>query len=141
MPTAFVQLRQMSRWARSGRCIDKAIRPTSILHDIPLALGQDGQLQVGMAGQSEGHLLVAEKAFQGMIECPLAAFPPEHHTLLPVSLERFTALVQVLDETVNGRIVQVRTYVGAKFRNDASGAIRVVMDKRARRWFEKDEAQ
>ena len=94
-----------------------------------------------MAGQREGHLLVAAKAFHGMIECPLATFPPEHHALTPVSLERFTSLVQVLDETVNGRVVQVRAYVGAKLRHDASGAVGIIVDKRARRWFEKDETQ
>jgi len=76
-----------------------------------------------MAGQSEGHLLVSEKAFHGMIERPFAAFPPEHHVLMPVSLERVAALAQVFDETVNGRIVQVRAYVGAKLRHDASGTV------------------
>src|SRR5262245_40399981 len=90
-----------------------------------------------MADQGEGHLLVAEKAFHGMIECPLAAFPPEHDTLMPILLERLTALVQGLDETVNGRIVQVRTYVGTKLRHNASGAIGIIVDKRAR----KDETQ
>jgi len=107
----------------------------------PLSLDQYGQLQIGMAGQREGHLLVAEKAFHRMIECPLATFPSEHHALTPVLLERFTSLVQVIDETVNGRVVQVRAYVGAKLRHDASGAVGIIVDKRARTWFEKDEMQ
>src|SRR5262245_46090161 len=94
-----------------------------------------------MTGQCEGHLLVAKKALRGMIECPLATFAPEHDALTPVSLERFTSLVQILDKTVNGRVVQVSACVGAKLRHDASGASGIIVDERARRWFEKDETQ
>lgn len=86
-----------------------------------------------MAGQREGHLLVAEKARLGMIERPLAAFSPEHHTLASISPERFAILAQALDQTVNGRVVEVRADIGAKLRHDASGAVVMIMDQRARR--------
>src|SRR5262245_52872751 len=49
--------------------------------------------------------------------------------------------MRVLGETVDGRVGQGRAYVGAKLRHDASGAVSIIVDKRARRWFEKDETQ
>src|SRR5262245_55713769 len=120
-PTGASSARQKYRKYRTGslrrraRSIGKGHSTEVDPKRHPLSLDQFGQLQIGI-GQREGHLLVAEKAFSRMIECPLATFPPEHHALTPVSLERFTSLDQVLDETVNGRVVQVRAYVVTQVR-------------------------
>jgi hypothetical protein len=59
---------------------------------------QHRQLHIGLAGEIECHLLVAEETVRRVIERSLAAFAAEHTVLIPELSELATVLPQPGDK-------------------------------------------
>src|ERR671924_392452 len=91
-------------------------------HQILTIRRQHRQLEIGVAGKDERRLLVADKAVLRMVECPLAAFAPEHPMLVPETLEVLALPSQVRDEHAHGRVVQICADIGPELRHHTPGA-------------------
>src|SRR5882672_2991781 len=75
---------------------------------------QDGQLDIGVAGEVEGHLLEGEEAVLRVIEGALAAFPAEHAVLLPHPREIRALPAQLVDQRAQRRVVEMRAAMRAE---------------------------
>src|SRR5580704_16517845 len=111
------------------------------LFDRSSAWNEDRQLDVGVAGELEGHLLVAQKPIGRMVEGALAALAAQNAVLLPHLREFRAQLAQLLDQGAQRAILEVRGAMRAKLRDDAAGAAIPIADQRVCGRFETDEAQ
>src|SRR5262249_19061864 len=105
-----------------------AFSAIDILCAIVAGRHQDGQFQVGMAGDVEADLLEAQEAVARMIEGALAALAAEHAVLVPIAREGAAVAPQAVDQLADRAVLEMGADVGAELGDDPAGARLVIAD-------------
>src|SRR5215469_14294977 len=95
---------------------------------VRIAWHQHRELDVGVAGQFEGHLFEGKEPVARMVERALAALAAEHAVLLPHPREIRAGAAQFIDQAVQLRVVEMGSAMRAELSGHAADATLPIAD-------------